>query len=108
MGPLHVAPCFCAQAVAFELRRDFYLSRRLTNAFEGENVQFRYYLSNDPGTLSPPTDEMLTIEANSLSDAIERINGGNLPKERHPVWLHLLIWGAADDHNRGFESTRLR
>jgi len=70
---------------------------------------FRYYISDNPGSLSPPTEELLTIEADSATDAAERISALEYAPDSWPiVWLHVLVWISADGEQRGFESTRLR
>jgi hypothetical protein len=72
-------------------------------------AQFRYYLSRDPGTQSPPTDELKSVDADSQADALQRIRdseGG--PMDWPSVWVHFLVWAGADGEQRGFESTRLR
>jgi hypothetical protein len=72
-------------------------------------ARFRYYLSHDPGTLSPPTEELLSIEADSRAEALERIKAGEgAPNEWSSVWAHLLVWASVNGGQRGFESTRLR
>jgi len=72
-------------------------------------ARFRYYLTRDPGTLSPPTDELMSIEADSQANAIERIKATDgAPMDWPNVWAHVLVWMSADGEQRGFESTKLR
>jgi len=72
-------------------------------------ARFRYYLSRSPGTVSPPTDELLSVEADFQADTIERIRiSHGAPSEWQAVWVHLLVWASADGEQRGFESVRLR
>jgi len=78
-------------------------------AFEGEMARFRYHFSRNPGTLSPPTGELLTIEAGTRAEAIERIRANDAaPVESASVWLNFLVWVSVNGEQRGFASTRLR
>jgi len=72
-------------------------------------ARFKYYLSHDPGALSPPTEDLMSIEADSQADAIERIRASDgAPIDWQPVWVHVLVWSSVDGEQRGFESARLR
>jgi len=72
-------------------------------------ARFRYYFSNDPGMPSPPTDELLSVEADSKSDALEAIiQRSGAPEGWPTVWANLLVWSSDDGEQRGFESTKLR
>src|SRR5262245_6729147 len=75
----------------------------------GGVATFRYYISDSPGSLSPPTEELLTIQADSATDAVERIRSLEYAPDCWPIgWLHGLVWLSAGGEQRGFESTRLR
>ena len=69
-------------------------------------VRFRYYLSHSPGTPSPSTNELFSIEAESVPAAIEKLREA-LPQDGSAAWAHILVW-SSEDGERGFESTRLR
>jgi len=67
-----------------------------------------YYLSRDPNTSSPPSSELLSIDAESpLAAARTLISGGTLPDNWQSLWAHVLVWTSDDGEQRGFESIRL-
>jgi len=69
---------------------------------------YRYYLSRDPSTPSPPSSELLSIEAQSPSEVVAKLmNGGKLPPDPQFQWVHVLIWTSDDGERRGFASTRI-
>jgi hypothetical protein len=69
---------------------------------------YRYYISRDPSTPSPPSSELSSIEAQSPSDAVARLmSEGKLPPDSQFLWAHVLVWTSDDGQLRGFESTRL-
>jgi hypothetical protein len=69
--------------------------------------EFKYYLSSDPGSPSPPTSELLRIEADSASAMVTQLGAEDRLREEHePVWVHVLVWASADGQLRGFKSTR--
>jgi hypothetical protein len=71
--------------------------------------EYRYYVSSDPATPSPPTGELLAIVSDSVSDAVELIKSNDFLKhDPQSQWLHVLVWTSDDDQQRGFESHRLR
>jgi hypothetical protein len=71
--------------------------------------EYRYYLSRNPGMPSPPTDELLSVQAESQAGAIETLRqSGNTPGDWPEVWAHFLVWSSEDGEQRGFESIRLR
>ena len=72
-------------------------------------ARFRYYFSHDPRALSPPTDKLLSIEAESNAEALGAIIHRNgAPEDWPSVFVNLLVWSSDDGEQRGFESTRLR
>ena len=72
-------------------------------------ARFRYYFSNGARALSPPTDKLLSIEAESKSEALDAIIHRNgAPEDWPTVWANLLVWRSDDGEQRGFESTKLR
>jgi len=72
-------------------------------------VRFRYYLSQAPTSLSPPTAELLSVEADSPADAAEQIGDSDAASvDLAPIWVHVLVWLSVSGEQRGFESTRLR
>jgi hypothetical protein len=77
--------------------------------FEAEMARFRYYLSHAPTSLSPPTEELLNIEADSPANAVERISDRDTWSVDWPsIWVHVLVSSTVSGEQRGFESTRLR
>jgi len=72
-------------------------------------AQFRYYVSQSPGTPSPPTGNLLSMEADLRADALTRIRDSDgAPSEWPAVWAHVLVWMSSNGEQRGFESVRLR
>jgi hypothetical protein len=70
--------------------------------------EWRYYLSRDTETLSPPTDELLRVRAESPANAVETLRqNGHVPEDWPAVWAHFLVWSSANGSLRGFESIRL-
>jgi hypothetical protein len=72
-------------------------------------ARFRYFFSRDPSAVSPTTDELLSIEAESRPDALDAIIHRNgAPEDWPSLFVNLLVWTSDDGEQRGFESTRLR
>jgi hypothetical protein len=69
-------------------------------------ARFRFYFSRDPTTPSPPTDELLNVEAESKAEALEAI-AHDMPQDWSSVWVHVLVWADDDGQQRGFETIRL-
>jgi hypothetical protein len=68
----------------------------------------RYYLSASPGDPSPVTDQLLSIEADSVADAALKLHRANqLPVNARSLWIHVLVWADSAGRNRGFESIQL-
>lgn len=68
---------------------------------------YRYYISTDPGTPSPPLSELAEVFADNIATALEKIKREQtLPPHWPAVWVHILTW--ASDDSRGFESTQIR
>ena len=71
-------------------------------------AQFRYYFSRDPSSLSPPNDELLSIEAESRAEALKAIIHRNgAPEDWQSVFVNLLEWASNDGQQRGFETIQL-
>lgn len=68
---------------------------------------FRYYISPEPHTPSPPPSELSEVFAEDIARALEKIKREQaLPPFWPAVWVHILTWTAGD--SRGFESTQIR
>jgi len=71
--------------------------------------RFRYYFFRGPGTHSPPTDELLSVEAESKPEALDAIiDRHGAPEDWPSVFVNLLICSSDNGEQRGFESARLR
>jgi hypothetical protein len=72
-------------------------------------ARFKYFLSHAPTSLSPPTEELLNIEANTPADAIEKISDSDVASVDWPsLWVNVLVSATVNGEQRGFELTRLR
>jgi len=68
----------------------------------------KYYLSRDPSSTSPPSSELLSIDAESPLAAMRKlISNGTLSDNWQSLWAHVLVWTSDDGNQRGFESIRL-
>jgi hypothetical protein len=71
--------------------------------------QFQYYLSSDIFTPSPPTRELLRIDAESPADVLDTlIAGDEIPEGADELWLNVLVWVGDEGQQPGFESCRIR
>jgi hypothetical protein len=69
---------------------------------------YMYYLGHDPTTLSPPSNELSSIDAESPAAAVSKLRSeGRLPQDWQSLWVHVLVWTSDDGEQRGFESMRL-
>lgn len=67
-----------------------------------------YFFSSDPRVTAPPSDEWVSIEADSSYDAICKLKStGGLPHNWQSLWAHVLVWTADNGKQCGFESIRL-
>jgi hypothetical protein len=75
----------------------------------GGVVKILYYISDNPGALSPPTEQLEAIDADSPRSAIGKLRRqGRLPTNWQALWAHFLDWSSDNGEQRGFETMRLR
>ena len=69
---------------------------------------YRYFLCEDPSAASPPSDELLTIDADS-PDAIAGmlLKSSQPPADSKLLWVNVLVWISPDGKQRGFQSFRV-
>src|SRR2546430_2112843 len=69
---------------------------------------YHYYFSASPGDPSPRGDGLATIEADSPTDAIAKLEReSKLPPNWQLLWVHFLVWVDQEGQQRGFESIPL-
>ena len=69
---------------------------------------YRYFLSANATDLSPPTELLSIVAADSTAAAILKLaNSAELPTGWESLMVHFLVWTSADGRKRGFESMRM-
>ena len=69
---------------------------------------YRYYFSTRPGDPSPLDNQLLSLEADSTTAAVEElVRAGELPPNWQTMWIHFLVWVDQEGKQRGFESMPL-
>jgi hypothetical protein len=67
-----------------------------------------YYLSREPSACSPPSNELLRIDADTPAAVVGKLlESGTLPPDWQSMWAHVLVWTSEDGLNRGFATMRL-
>ena len=70
---------------------------------------YRYFLSSRITDPAPPSNELLTVEAESPLEAVAQLaQRGLLPAGWEALWIHFLEWTSKNGQKQGFYSLRLR